>query len=50
MTNKEHISPFIHFESLPHKVINTRISLSECKVTDDIDNEELVIKVDYSKN
>lgn len=49
MTDKEHI-PIIHFEPLPHKVVNTRVSLSECNMVDDISNEELVIKVDYSKN
>jgi hypothetical protein len=49
MTDKIYIDPFLHFEPLPHKVINTRVSLSECNAADDINNEELVIKVDYSK-
>lgn len=52
MTDKEH-TPFIHFEPLPHKVINTRVSFRvsfpDDQSVDDINNEELIIKVGYSK-
>ena len=48
MTNKRTLS-FFHFEPLPHKVVNTRVSFSEFNKVNDIDNKEFILKIDISK-
>ena len=48
MTNKRTLS-FFHFEPLPHKVVNTRVSFSEFNKANDIDNKEFILKIDISK-